>query len=164
VKNHLVPRLDARLNEVAQDLIRISCDYEMESGVRWPDEIKRRLRRSALLVTVWSADYFRSSWCMAEWFSFRRREEMLGLFSADQTRGLVYPIRYADGDYYHHDAQLTQCRKDFSRLNYPDDVFLVQGMAQELVHQLGSLPQWRDDFPIVEPDPLQPVKLSRPTI
>jgi hypothetical protein len=112
---------------------------------------------------------------MAEWFSFRRREEMLGLFSADQTRGLVYPIRYADGDYYHHDAQLTQCRKDFSRLNYPDDVFrlsakyiefddLVQGMAQELVHQLGSLPQWRDDFPIVEPDPLQPVKLSRPTI
>jgi hypothetical protein len=175
VKNHLVPRLDARLNEVSPRTIRISCDYDMESGVRWPDELKRRLRHSGLLVTVWSADYFRSAWCMAEWFSFRRREAMLGLFAPGQPRGLVYPIRYADGEYFHPEAKLTQCRKDFSKHNYPDEVFrltakyiefdeMIQTMAQELVQQLRVLPPWHEDFPIVEPEPMPPAKPLRPIV
>jgi hypothetical protein len=172
VKTHLEPRLSARLNEIAPGQIRISCDFQMESGARWPDELKRRLRLSGLLLTVWSADYFRSAWCMAEWRSFKEREQMLGLFGAQQTKGLVYPIRYADGDYFHPEAKITQWNKDFSRYNYPDEVFrqsakyidfddLVKEMAQELVAQLQTLPQWRADFPIVEPAPLPPPSLKR---
>jgi len=175
VQNHLVPRLEARLNEVAPNPVRVFCDFKMAEGVNWPAELKRQVRDSSLLLTVWSADYFRSNWCMAEWESFRRRETLLGLFSAQHTQGLVYPVRYADGDHFHIDAQLALCRKDFSRLNYPDDVFrqsakylefddLVRDMATELVSRLGAVPVWQNDFPIVEPAPLPPVRLVRPVI
>jgi hypothetical protein len=175
VQNHLVPRLEARLNEVAPVPVRVFCDYKMADGVNWPEELKHQVRNSRLLLTIWSADYFRSNWCMAEWQSFRNREILLGLFSAEHTQGLVYPIRYADGDHYHIDAQLALCRKDFSRLNYPDDVFrlsakylefddLVRDMATELVARLGAVPPWQDDFPIIEPVTLPPAVLTRPVL
>src|SRR5262249_27293181 len=80
VKNHLVPRLNSRLDEIAPENVRIFCDYKMQSGTRWPDELKRQLRRSGLLLSIWSADYFRSDWCVAEWRSFRKREELLRTF------------------------------------------------------------------------------------
>jgi hypothetical protein len=139
----------------------------MADGVNWPVELKYQVRSSRLLLTVWSADYFRSTWCTAEWQSFRSRETLLGLFTGAAAQGLVYPVRYADGDHFHSDAQLTSCRKDFSCLNYPDDVFrlstkylefddLVRGMAAELVTRLAATPVWRNDFPIVEPQALPP--------
>lgn len=175
VKNHFYPRLTARLDEIAPGQVRVSCDLEMNSGVAWPAELKRRLGCSGLLLAVWSADYFRSSWCMAEWRSFKEREKMLGLFSARKPTGLVYPVRYADGEYYHPDAQLTQCRKDFSRLNYPDEAFRssarymdfddqIQEMAAELVDALRSVPAWQKDFPIQEPAPLPPAPFNRPLL
>ncbi len=100
---------------------------------------------------------------------------MLGLFTQDIPRGLVYPIRYADGEYFHPEALLTQCLKDFSRLNYPDEGFrlsakyldfddLIQEMSRDLVHRLLDLPPWREDFPIVEPQPLPPATMTRPLL
>jgi hypothetical protein len=147
----------------------------MAEGVNWPATLKQCIRGSGLLLTVWSADYFRSPWCMAEWQSFRTREKMLGYFSDEQPKSLVYPIRYADGEYFHPEAHLSYCHKDFSRLNYPDDVFrtspryldfddIVKEMAKELLEQLKYVPTYRNDFPIVEPPPLAPVVLSRPVI
>ena len=175
VKNHLLPRLQDRLNDIAPTQVRVSCDIQMETGVRWPDELKRRLARSGLLIMVCTADYFRSPWCMAEWQSFREREKMLGYFGSANPRGLTYPVRYADGDYFHPEIRPAQCRMDFRGLNYPDEIFrnspkyidfdeLVQAMAEELVPRLSALPIWRDDFPIVEPEPLPPVVLTRPVL
>jgi hypothetical protein len=175
VHNHLLPRLDARLNEAAPHPVRISCDIQMESGVSWPDELKRRVLHSGLLVMVCTADFFRSRWCMAEWQSFRERERQLGLFGPEHPLGLVYPIRYADGDHFHPEVQAAQCRIDFRSLNYPDEVFRsspkymafddqIQEMANELIPRLGSLPEWRNTFPVVEPEPLPPVHLTRPVL
>lgn len=175
VQNHFVPLLEARLNDIAPNTVRVFCDEKMAEGVNFPEELKLRIRRSALLLTVWSADYFRSAWCMAEWQSFRQREAMLGLFGKDNPQGLVYPVRYADGAYFHPDAQLVLCRKDFSQLNYPEDSFrlsakylefddLVKDVAQDIVDRLTALPPWKRDFPIVEPEPMAPPILKRPVI
>jgi hypothetical protein len=175
VKNHFVPRLSLRLDELAPQNIRIFCDFKMQSGTKWPDELKLKLRRSGLLLSIWSADYFRSEWCVAELRSFRRREELLGRFNAAQPQGLVYPVRYADGDYYDPEAKQTQWRRDFSQLNYPDDAFrdsskymefddLIKDTATELVLQLQNLPPWQDNFPIEEPAPLQPTNMMRPVL
>jgi hypothetical protein len=155
--------------------VRVSCDFRMAAGTRWPDELKQRIRSSALLLAIWSADYFRSDWCMAEWQSFRERERALGLFGTNHPQGLVYPVRYADGDYFHPEALLAQCNRDFSALNYPDDAFrlsakyiefdqAVQDMAQDLVHRLNAVPTWRADFPIVEPGALPPITFPRPVL
>jgi hypothetical protein len=175
VKNHLAPRLQARIDEVAPFPVRISCDFQMESGVLWPDDLKRRLQSSAILLPVWSADYFRSEWCMAEWRSFREREVALGLFTARRPRGLIYPVRYADGEHFHEDAKRTECTIDFSQYNYPDEAFRnsakyiefddkVQQMASELVPRLQAVPVWRRNFPIVEPAAMPPVHLLRTRI
>jgi TIR domain len=172
VANHFVPLLEARLNDIAPKPVRVFWDGRMEDGVKFPDELKSRLRTSRLLLSVWSADYFRSTWCMAEWQSFRKREKMLGLFSAEHPQGLVYPIRYADGEYFHRDAKETQCRKDFTSLNFPDEIFkktikylefdvLVQEVANDLVIRLGAVPPWNSGFPIVEPRPMKQVNLKR---
>ena len=175
VQNHLVPRLQSRIDDVASGPVRIFCDFKMAEGTNWPAELKTRLRGSKILVAVWSADYFRSRWCMAEWQSFRKREAKLSLFSDEHPQGLVYPVRYAEGDSFHSDAQIAQCCKDFSRLNYPDEAFrqsvkylefddLVKQMAEELLERLREIPRWRSNFPVVRPAPLAPSKLKKPVI
>lgn len=175
VRNHLLPCLEERLENVAPRPVRISCDSQMEGGSNWPAELKQRLQHSALLLPVWSADYFRSRWCMAEWGSFRKREETLGLFSTQNPQGLVYPVRYADGEYFHPDAQNTQVRRDFSHLNFPYESFKssekylvfdtqVQEMAQDLVQKIQTVPPWRANFPLVEPEPMAPLVLPRPKV
>jgi hypothetical protein len=175
VRKRLVPLLEARINEVAKDDVRLFCDEDMPDGANLPEQLKLSIRRSALLLTVWSADYFRSAWCMAEWQSFRERETMLGMFNATNPQGLVYPIRYADGDNYHSDAKPTLCKKDFSDLNYVGEAFigspeylqfegLVKQMAQDLAARLDALPPWNEAFPVVEPPPMRPARIARPVL
>lgn len=175
VRNHLAPRLAARLNDVSPDPVRVYWDEHMEGGAHWPSELRRRLLRSGLLLAVWSADYFRSPWCMAEWQSFTDRERLLGAGPGELTTSLVYPIRYSDGRHYHPEAQVTQCRYDFSGHNYPDKEFrnvakylefddLVRRMADDLVEKIDAIPSWRSDFPIVEPPPMAPARPKRTVI
>jgi hypothetical protein len=147
----------------------------MQDGANWPADLRQRLLSSRLLVAVWNAPYFQSAWCMAEWKSFKAREEMLGLFSDARPQGLVYPVRYADGDSFPEDAHVTQCHRDFSALSYPDEHFAtsakymefddqVQSMASELVAALARAPEWRSDFPVVEPLPEPARVLARMTL
>jgi TIR domain-containing protein len=175
VKNHFAPRLQSRLDDISPMPVRISCDYQIESGAAWPEDLKRRLKTSAILLTVWSASYFRSDWCMAEWRSFRQREQVLGLSTQQNPRGLVYPVRYADGNFFHEDAKHTQCRLDFSGLTYPEEEFRktpkylefddrVRELADELLPFILAAPVWRQDFPIVEPVPMAPVQVPRTVI
>jgi TIR domain len=172
VQRHFVPRLQACIDNVAPRQISIFCDFQMSEGANWPIDLKNRIMSSSLLATIWSADYFRSSWCMAEWQSFRAREQQLGLFNQANPVGLVYPVRYADGDHFHVEARQTLCNKDFTRLNYPDEVFkttpmyldftnLVMQVADELVTRLATVPPWRNDFPVNEVQPLAPVVLAQ---
>jgi hypothetical protein len=97
------------------------------------------------------------------------------MFTPGNPQGLVYPIRYADGKFFHPDAINTQCRLDFSALSYPDEVFRlsekyivfddrITEMANDLVNRLATLPAWQDNFPIVEPPPMPEVKLTRPIL
>jgi hypothetical protein len=175
VQKHFYRRLEARVNEIAPNDVRIFCDVNMTEGVNLSEELKHNIRYSALLVSVWSANYFRSAWCMAEWQSFRQREAMLGMFSSANRSGLVYPIRYADGEHFHPDASLALSRKDFSELNYPEESFsqsakylefddLVKEVARDIVALLPRLPPWSPEFPVVEPAPMPPPSLSRPLI
>ncbi|MXS82931.1 toll/interleukin-1 receptor domain-containing protein [Nitrosomonas oligotropha] len=175
VKNHLVPRLQLRLNEIAPRNVEVFCDFKMADGVNFPAELRNKIKASGLLLSIWSADYFRSTWCMAEWVSFRERQKQLGLFTDDHTQGLVYPIRYSDGDYFHPEAKIVQYRKDFSQLNYPDEAFrntpkylefddLVKQVAEDLVARLNDIPAWRADFPIAELPVLEPTTMQRPVI
>lgn len=47
---------------------------ELKPGDTWPDMLREQLWRSKVLVAICSPHYFSSSWCKAEWESFRQRE------------------------------------------------------------------------------------------
>src|SRR5580704_9229695 len=53
VQNHLAPRLEARLNEIAPNPVSVFCDFKMAEGVNWPAELKRSVKRSRVLLTIW---------------------------------------------------------------------------------------------------------------
>lgn len=175
--NHFRPKLEARLRDYAgTKKEKIFCDVNMGDGVNLTEELKNAIRKSALLVSVWSASYFRSSWCMAEWQSFRKRDEQLGMFGPDNSSSLIYPILYAGAhNDFHHDAQKPLLKKDFSELNYPEPVFkesvaylkfddLVKEVARDLATRLRNLPPWNEAFPIVEPAPLPDPHMNRPSV
>jgi hypothetical protein len=98
---------------------------------------------------------------------------MLGRFTEQHPQGLIYPVRYADGEYFHAEASENQCKQDFSELTYTGKAFRnskkwilfedrVTAMAKELIVLLKDLPKWQADFPIKEGDLLSPVVMQRP--
>src|SRR5712691_10059721 len=52
----------------------IFIDSHIETGTEWPLSLRRELKCSRCLLTVWSPVYFQSEWCIAEFESFRERK------------------------------------------------------------------------------------------
>lgn len=166
VQDFLVPLLQARLDENSPSNVQIFVDVTTPIGARWPTHLKTKIKNSKILLPVWSADYFRSPWCMAEWESFRAREALL-----DREGDLIYPLAYTARTYFHPDAKEIQC-VDFSALAFTGDAFrgtpdwlkfdqLVTKSAIDIVDRLQNSPPWRPDFPIVEPAPMPDAVMER---
>ncbi|GJL66943.1 MAG: hypothetical protein NPIRA05_19140 [Nitrospirales bacterium] len=175
VRLHLRPRLEQSLYDHLPHDPKIWIDVEQAEGVDWRENLTKGLTRSKLLLPVWSPDYFRSEYCMAEWVSMRKRQELLQQESIQLPPSLVYPVKYSDGNHYHKDAKAIECKKDFSSLNYPYQTFkdsarymqfhdLVDQIAVELTVWLALIPDWREDWPIETPAPMDPVTSERPEI
>jgi hypothetical protein len=162
VKNHFHPLLDQRLPDAmpVEHETKIFVDFdEIETGAAWPAKLREALRKSRCIVAVWSPEYFRSEWCMAEWRTFVERERLLGL-PADRQR-LIYPVVFADGEHFPHDAKETQHR-DLKKWNLPHLSFRnslefldfdkeVQAVANELATMILKVPAW-NEWPILLPN------------
>ncbi|MGH3565138.1 MAG: toll/interleukin-1 receptor domain-containing protein, partial [Pseudonocardia sp.] len=164
MRNHFAPRLRECLVDELPREPRIFLDVELDVGTRWPDEIARALHRSHLLLAVWSPSYFTSHWCLAEWRTMRRREEILGLGELRNRSGLIYPIRFSDGDQFPLEAQNVTQEMSFKdwRLPYPQFVksekYLdfhqaVIDLAERLAPRFDDPPLWQPDWPVERPDP-----------
>ncbi|MEA3051529.1 MAG: hypothetical protein QOG72_432 [Sphingomonadales bacterium] len=169
VRQFLVPLLAERLDENSPTNVQLFIDENIPPGAPWPRHLREMLKRSKLLLPIWSANYFRSSWCMAEWESFRRRERLLNTQGA-----LIYPIAYSGNTYFHPDAKATQTI-DFSTLASTEEGFraapdwlrfdrLVTTVATDLVTRIQAAPPWRSDFPITEPEPMPDPVMERPRL
>jgi TIR domain len=178
VHNHFCPRLrEGLINELPSEPT-IWLDVEQEEGVDWPLNLRYALLRSKYLVAIWTPDYFRSAWCMAEWQSMLEREKRLGMRTEANPRGLVYPIKYSDGTHFHPIAKSTELKKDFSsQLNYPyaswadSATYLafhdrVTEVAVDLADWLDDrkVPEWHKDWPALTPAPLAAVRATRPEL
>ena len=171
VQLHFMPRLrQALYNRLAHEP-QLWIDVQQEEGTNWPDNIKDALRNSKLLMAVWSPDYFRSKWCMAEWQSMVARQAVVAANGEPMPPSLVYPVKYSDGENFHPDAKVIQCRADLSRLNYPYETFrdsprymdfhdLVEQIADDLARWLGTVPPWREDWPLAMPAAMDPAPIS----
>lgn len=165
VGTHFVPTLRDELTEELEHVPRIFLDVQQDAGTPWPENLLYALQRSKPLVAIWSPPFFRSRWCLAEWHTFRSREQYVGVGPGGQA-ALVYPIRFRDGDRFPPEAGGVQQEMCFKQYCNPDPQFAtshdfepfrkrVQGVAERLAARLEGAPEWRPDWPVVRP-PLPP--------
>ncbi len=174
VVNHFYPELSDWLATSLPYDPKIYLDQQQDVGVAWPQNVKRALLRSRCLVTVWAPQYFRSEWCMAEWQSMLRREQVLNMKSPDNPMGLVYPVVFHDGEWFPEEAQNTQhkCLKKWNcphpvlkqSPDYIEFVSTVQEIADDLATMISQAPIWDQDWPVVLPAPTPPVRFTVPKI
>jgi hypothetical protein len=78
--------------ELGKDEVPIFFDtQEIHSGEQWRERLAEALRSSKAMVCFWSPVYFKSQWCVSEWKTFAKREELFG-------KNLVVPASYHDGE------------------------------------------------------------------
>jgi hypothetical protein len=166
VHNHFFPRLRDYLEDHLDKDPALFVDVDMEKGTHWPTRLENALSRTKILVPIYSPQYFRSPWCLAEWRTMAERELLLGLSSAERPQGLIYPILFSDSDNFPDFARLRSWR-DLKKWNNPDPVFQqtiewvsflreVETIAMDLANLLPQVPDWQPDWPVYRPDPPLP--------
>ncbi len=162
VVNHFYPLLRDALTDLRPSPPRIFLDEQMEAGVHWPNALARALRRSRYMVAVWSVPYFESAWCMAEWRSMLLRMQLLGLGTEADPQGLVYPVVFADGEFFPEEARVWLDKWDLSRWAVPFPGFrdtpvyhefyhAVNALAARVAARLDAAPAWQPDWPVIRP-------------
>ena len=176
VDRHFHPLLRDCLCDEINPEPRVFYCPEQQTGAVWPDKLAHALKRSRMMVAIWSAPYFRSLWCMAEWQSMLKREKMLGMRTVDKPWGLVYPVIFSDGPHFHPTALATQARKDLRNWAIPHKIFeespeyvhfhrCLRDVATELAHLLPQVPKWDSRFPIIrKPKVSPPVRARIPRV
>ncbi len=162
VQNHFEHELKNWLPQSMSYDPDVYIDWRIETGADWPLELRKALKNSRCMVAVWSPTYFRSNWCNAEWKSMLAREAKLGFRTKDNPKGLVYPVKFFDGDLFPDEAKRTQqmdlieWSNPYAQFRYTNryDGFVskIQQIAQEIAELISSVPQWQEDFPIIIPD------------
>lgn len=163
--NHFYNKLKDCLADEYAAAPRIYMDRHMPKAVEWAHNLQTSLRHSKIMLQVMTPSYFRSGWCLAELYSMRAREEMLGFASAKIPQGLVYPILFSDSENFPETERMRKWH-DFKEFAHPDPVYQqtvdyihfhkeVKQLARDLVELVSQVPDWQPDWPIVErPDPI----------
>lgn len=167
VHNHFLPKLRACLTDEIGYEPKVFVDQEMNPGDVWPIRLEQMLTKSKILVAVYSAQYFRSDWCVAEWKSMAARESVLGLACPDLTRGLIFPVLYADSQNF-PEYGLDRMWHDLKGLDSPELMFQqtpdwlefhkrMRRIASDIEAMLRQVPPWEPGWPVVRPDvPIPP--------
>lgn len=162
VREHFAPQLEQWLSESLPHEPKLFRDEDsIETGSTWPLALREGLRRTRLLVAVFSPSYFRSPWCRAEFESMLRREQQLGLRTPARPDGLIYGVCFSDGEHFPEAARAIQS-KDLRPWNqtapafpftaaYVQFVNEMQTIAAEIAKLLPRAPEWRADWPILTP-------------
>jgi hypothetical protein len=163
VRTHFYPRLSELLDDQLDRDAKIFFDENVRGGSNWPLELKTALQRTRILVAVCSPKYFLSEWCLAEWHSMAKREEMVSRAGAPS---LIYPVIFCDSQNfpkYAHERQMQNLREwnqpwpQFQdSIKYLDFHREVERIAEELTELIELAPAWRPDWPVDTPAPGPP--------
>lgn len=171
VGNHFYPLLERTLTDALGVCPRIFRYTEQQNGLAWEANIVRALQRSCYLVALWGPAYFRSPWCLAEWESISQREQLLGMRTVKNPRGLVYPVIYLDGTnlppaaqaiFLNSTANLSEWTVPMPQFRETTDYvpfyFAMRRIALELRDLLPQAPPWQEGWPVVTPSEEAPSK------
>ena len=141
----------------------------IETGTNWPDKLRMGVKKSRCMVGIWSPEYFRSKWCVAEWQSFHQRQQILH----NHGHSVILPMRFHDGDAFPEEAKQIQSLdvREYTSL-FPSFWQTTKSVELEkLIKQLcctvaatvKNSPDYDPSWPTLEPDPapLDRVELRR---
>jgi hypothetical protein len=161
VHHHFLPRLRDCLTDETGETPKVFVDQNMSAGSVWPDDLEDALAHSRIMVAIYSPQYFRSDWCVAEWQSMAKRENILGLASRELTRGLIFPVLYSDSQNFPEYGR-DRMWFDMKGLDSPDPMFQqtvdwlqfhkrMRMLAGKVEQLLRLAPPWQPDWPTVRP-------------
>ncbi len=163
MRHNFLQRFRDCLDDHLTDEPTVFIDEEMDRGTNWPLRLQNALNRTKIMVAVFSPQYFRSRWCLAEWHTMAERERLLGLNSEEQPQGLIYPVVFSDSENFPEYVR-DRAWRDLKQWNSPDLVFQqtpkwtefheqVESIAMDLAKLLPRVPDWRPDWPTHRPEP-----------
>ncbi|RSM57953.1 hypothetical protein DMH03_26215 [Amycolatopsis sp. WAC 01376] len=168
VRNHFLPRLRRLFDDNVDYDVKIFLEDSVPVGGKWPQEIRDALQRTRILIPVCSPKYFLDEWCLAEWHTMAKREEIVA-----KAGRLIYPVIFSDSEYYPgyaHERRMRSFRnwnkphpQYQNTLEYLDFDREVERMVEELVEIIAQAPPWCPEWPIETPppEPPRPSKLPR---
>ena len=141
------------------DVEKIEIFFDLEDinvGSVWKAKIAKALCSSKCLVAVWSPEYFRSKYCVAEWLTFDKR-------SKATNRDLIAPASRQDGKFFPIDAKSLQFAKfneyaiiatQFWETAYAVkfEVELIKPFARDVAKLIKQAPAFVNSFPVVDID------------
>jgi hypothetical protein len=138
-----------------------SQDQPKLSGIEsWPDELRRAIMHSRILLPVLTPAYFTSPWNVAEWRTFEMRESV-------SDTPLIVPVALRSSERY---PPYAQTRQFFNATEFPartsdwtsDHLRNVRSLAEQIARMLERVPPFRPDFPDVEPEDITADSLQIP--
>jgi len=171
VQNHFERVLTESLENEMSRQPKVYAYYAQGTGVAWPDNVQYQLKRSRLMVAMFSPPYFRSEWCVAELASMREREKLCGLATPEHPEQLVHTVVLADGVLFPEAARAMHAQ-DFKDWFYPDAVFqdspkflgfrdAVRDLATTIAQRVDAVPDFAD-WPVYKPDTAPDVSAPLP--
>lgn len=155
IVQHLLPQLTRSIELHLGRTPTIFIDQaELALGEEWVTQQRMALLQSRMLLGVWTASYFRSRACLAEFETFRRRGELTGgsrLVAALFHNGMRFPVEaqsYQSTDFREYAiAGDTLARSSL----YVGFLHKVDQLAEEVVNMITSAPPLDSNWPVVEP-------------
>lgn len=166
VRNHFYPRLLELMDDIVDYDVKIFLDDQVPVGGNWPQLVREALRRARVLIPVCSPKYFRDEWCLAEWHSMARREELIAMDSTAKPSRLIYPVIFSDSENfpaYAHERRMRNFRtwnqpypQYQNTVEYLDFHRAMGDLVEDVVQIIDCAPPWRPEWPIETPPPDEP--------
>ena len=150
--------------------VKIFIDSQIETGAEWPAKLRQALKMSRCLLPILSPEYFRSKWCQAELQTMRKREQILGLRTEENSSGLIYAVVFASPDLLTTEVQnikwkdmsdwattYSEFRNSKKFESFEREMKLV---CKELPKMIQRAPAWQDWPVVTPPEPLQRVPVA----
>ena len=156
------PVLEERIRcELPRDPKIFVDDSSIKKGSKWREKIIEALSTTRVIIPIWSADYFRSKWCVAEWITMEERQKQINR-KEKLSPSIIFPIKFADGDNFPELAIKTQM-EDLTEYNYTtiafrdSDEFMkfekkIEVIAKNLCGIIQDFPDWDPDWDICFPE------------
>jgi cellulose biosynthesis protein BcsQ len=156
VDRQLLPLMQKHLEFELAETVKVFFDRaQITAGQDWAGAQRRALLQSRLLLAIWSPQYFKSRWCLAEFETFRRRSQLV-------DRNLIVPLTVHNGELFPPEALAMQWAdfkefmivgRAFNRMTerYVRFEEAVGNLCRQIKSQLNSVPAFNPKWPIIEP-------------